>query len=91
MEMCSYKAPEKVDARNSKKVEQDLLALIEKGEQEIVFDMEGMKYISSAGLRVLLNAQKKLLPSGNIYITNVPPAVTEILDITGFSSMINTI
>lgn len=91
MEMVSYKAPEKVDARNSKKVEQDLLALIEKGEQEIVFDMEGMKYISSAGLRVLLNAQKKLLPSGNIYITNVPPAVTEILDITGFSSMINTI
>lgn len=91
MEMFSYKAPEKVDARNSKKVEQDLLALIEKGEQEIVFDMEGMKYISSAGLRVLLNAQKKLLPSGNIYITNVPPAVTEILDITGFSSMINTI
>ena len=91
MEMFSYKAPEKVDARNSKKVEQDLLALIEKGEQEIDFDMEGMKYISSAGLRVLLNAQKKLLPSGNIYITNVPPAVTEILDITGFSSMINTI
>lgn len=91
MEMATYKAPEKVDAKNAKAVEKELLELIKNGDKNIVFDMSGMRYISSAGLRVLLNIQKGLLPDGNIYVSNVPDAVMEILDITGFSSMITSI
>lgn len=54
------------------------------GVTEVVFDLAKLEYISSAGLRVFLTAQKKLMPSGGKVVLRSPNAmVRSVLDITG--------
>ena len=50
----------------------------------IVIDCKKLAYISSAGLRVLLNAQKRMLQVGAMKLKNVGELVMEVFDITGF-------
>ena len=54
------------------------------GVEELCFDLEKLQYISSAGLRVLLAAQKTMNAQGTMKVTNVCPEVMEVFDITGF-------
>ncbi len=53
----------------------------------LVFDMKDLEYISSAGLRVLLRAQKIMNVQGSMVIRNVSEDIFEIFDVTGFSSI----
>lgn len=53
---------------------------------KVVFDFEEVEYISSAGLRVLLTAKKKI---GDVTVKNVSPAVVEIFEVTGFDDLLN--
>ena len=54
----------------------------------LTFDFAKVEYISSAGLRVLLVAQKNIMKAGaSMSIANVAPAVKEVFDITGFSTI----
>ena len=57
-------------------------------ETNLVFDIKDMEYISSAGLRVLLAAQKKLSKRGTMKVINVSPAVMEVFEVTGFTDML---
>ena len=52
--------------------------------KHLILDMHGVEYISSAGLRVLLGAQKKMNKIGNMKLIGVCDAVMEILEMTGF-------
>ena len=61
-------------------------AIVLDGVEELVFDLSQVDYISSAGLRVLLSAQKKMA-SRSMKIANAKPAVKEVFDITGFSDI----
>ena len=55
----------------------------------LTLDFSRLDYISSAGLRVLLVAQKMMKKSGGaMSIANVSPAVKEVFDITGFSDIL---
>ena len=54
----------------------------------LVLDVKGLEYISSAGLRVLLNAQKKMQKIGRMKVTNVCEAVMEVLEMTGFADIL---
>ncbi|MCR5511237.1 MAG: STAS domain-containing protein [Lachnospiraceae bacterium] len=54
----------------------------------LTFDMANLVYISSAGLRVLLSAQKVMNKQGSMTIKNVAPDVMEIFDVTGFSDIL---
>ncbi len=54
----------------------------------LIFDFEKLEYISSAGLRVLLSAQKKMNVQGKMVIKNVCNDIKEIFDITGFSDIL---
>ncbi len=54
------------------------------GLKSIVFDLEGLEYISSAGLRVLLSAQKSMNKQGTMKLVNVNEVVMEVFEITGF-------
>ncbi len=54
------------------------------GIQELVFDFTGLEYISSAGLRVLLAAQKVMNRQGEMVIRGVNSTVMEVFEITGF-------
>lgn len=52
--------------------------------KQLVLDMSGIAYISSAGLRVLLGAQKKMAKLGGMKLTGVCDTVMEVLEMTGF-------
>jgi anti-sigma B factor antagonist len=52
--------------------------------KSLVLDLKGVEYISSAGLRVLLSAQKKMQKVGSMKIINVCEEVMEVFEMTGF-------
>lgn len=54
------------------------------GITDLIIDMKDLDYVSSAGLRVLLAAQKTMNKQGNMTIKNVNETVMEIFEITGF-------
>ena len=58
------------------------------GAQNLVIDMKGVEYISSAGLRVLLSAQKKMQKIGSMKVTGVCEEVMEVFEMTGFADIL---
>ena len=58
------------------------------GTKNLVLDLNGMVYISSAGLRVLLGAQKKMQDLGSMKVKNVCEAVMEVFEMTGFADIL---
>ena len=58
------------------------------GMQNLVLDFEGLEYISSAGLRVLLGSQKKMQKIGSMKLVNVCEDVMEIFEMTGFADIL---
>lgn len=56
--------------------------------EKLVLDFKQLEYVSSAGLRVLLNAQKTMNKQGAMVLKNVCPDVNEVLEITGFSDIL---
>lgn len=65
-------------------------AINDEGEalKNLVLDFKGVEYISSAGLRVLLTAQKKMNAQGHMELTNVSEAVMDIFEMTGFADIL---
>lgn len=55
---------------------------------ELIIDFADLDYISSAGLRVLLSAQKVMNRQGSMVIRNVKPEVMDIFEVTGFSDIL---
>lgn len=51
---------------------------------ELIFDMSSLEYISSAGLRVILKAQKIMNAQGSMKLIGVNDSIMEVFDITGF-------
>ena len=60
-----------------------------KGMEEVVIDLGKVNYISSAGLRVLLSAQKIMNKQGKMSIVNVTPDMMEVFDLIGFTDILN--
>ena len=56
--------------------------------KNLVLDVTGMEYISSAGLRVLLAAQKKMQKIGSMKVTGVCEEVMEVFEMTGFADIL---
>ena len=54
----------------------------------LVIDMAALEYISSAGLRVLLSAQKIMGKQGEMKVTHVSETIMEIFEVTGFSDIL---
>ena len=59
------------------------------GTNELILDFEKLDYISSAGLRVLLTAHKRMSRSGRLVIKNINETVGDVLEVTGFSDILN--
>ena len=57
--------------------------------EKVIFDMTELKYISSAGLRLLLSIHKKMMKKGGFVIRNVNETNMEILEFTGFAEILN--
>ena len=56
--------------------------------KNLVLDLKGMEYISSAGLRVLLSAQKKMQKIGSMKVMNVCSEVMDVFEMTGFADIL---
>ena len=55
---------------------------------KLTMDLKGLEYISSAGLRVLLTAQKRLQKHGSMKLINVCEEVMDVLEMTGFADIL---
>ena len=58
------------------------------GVEALTFNFSGLDYISSAGLRVLLSAQKRMNAQGTMKVSGVNEIITEIFDVTGFTDIL---
>ena len=58
------------------------------GIKELVLDCSELEYVSSAGLRVILKAQKLMNTQGTMKLTNVNETIMEVFDITGFADLL---
>ena len=56
--------------------------------KNLILDLKGLEYISSAGLRVLLGAQKKMQQVGRMKVIGVCESVMEVFEITGFADIL---
>jgi anti-sigma B factor antagonist len=56
--------------------------------KNLVLNFKGLEYISSAGLRVLLGAQKKIQKVGTMKLINVREEVMEVFEMTGFADIL---
>lgn len=66
----------------------EVLAAELDGIQKLIFDFSSLEYLSSAGLRSLLSAQKKMNAQGSMIIKNVSEMISEIFEVTGFSDIL---
>ena len=83
-----YKLEGRLDTISSPELENDLKECIDSIDS-LCIDCEKLEYISSAGLRVLLSAQKALGDKSKVKLIHVNETVKEVFDVTGFSSILD--
>jgi len=78
----------RLDAYSSNELERSISALIDDGSVRLVVNFDGVEYISSSGLRVLLTSQKRLKKEeGDLKLACLKPYVKEVFDIAGFTQL----
>lgn len=85
--ILNVKVEGRLDTATAPALEEELAEVMDDAE-ELVFDLEGLEYMSSAGLRILLATQKKMALKGGMKVVNVNDVIMEIFDITGFSDIL---
>ena len=73
----------RLDTQTAPELEKEIDAVLP-GLKELTFDFNGLEYVSSAGLRVILKAQKAMNAQGSMKLTGVNDSIMEVFDITGF-------
>lgn len=77
----------RIDTTTAPELEKTIKALAP-DVKELTLDLSEVTYVSSAGLRVLLGAQKKMNKTGSMKLTGVCDAVMEVFEITGFADIL---
>ncbi|MDR1364249.1 MAG: STAS domain-containing protein [Oscillospiraceae bacterium] len=93
-EQVDIKISGRIDTQTSPKFQNRVNEIFDLEINKVVIDLQGVEYISSAGLRVFLYIKKRLeIKNPEIYleVKNVIPSVKEIFDITGFSDFLNIV
>ena len=79
----------RLETKNAEEVCELFLKLADRF-RDLTLNMQGLKYISSAGLRVLKKTYMKVHGNGGeLVLINVPPYVHEVLEMTGFAEILN--
>lgn len=78
----------RLDTATSPELEEEIRSSLD-DVTDLVFDLNGLEYISSAGLRVLLAALKIMRGKGQMCVKNANEMVMEVFDLTGFSDILN--
>ena len=77
----------RLDTSTAPQLEEELKTSLD-GVTDLILDFTKLEYISSAGLRVLLSAQKQMNKVGKMTLTNVSSEIMEIFEVTGFSDIL---
>ena len=77
----------RLDTTTAPQLDSELKASID-GVKNLVLDFASLDYLSSAGLRVLLAAQKTMKTQGSMVVRNVNETIAEIFDVTGFCDIL---
>ena len=77
----------RLDTQTAPQLDAELRSSLD-GVTSLVFDLKELEYISSAGLRVLLSAQKRMNIQGKMKVTNAGEDILEIFEVTGFSEIL---
>lgn len=77
----------RLDTTTAPQLEAELKASLN-GVETLVLDFAGLDYLSSAGLRVLLTAQKQMNKQGSMVVRNVNETINEIFEVTGFCDIL---
>lgn len=83
----NVKVEGRLDTTTAPDLEAELKTSME-GIKTLIMDFSDLEYISSAGLRVLLSAQKVMNKQGNMSVRNVNETIMEIFEVTGFSDIL---
>ena len=78
----------RLDTLTAPQLEEELNTLVTNDITDLVLDFKNLDYISSAGLRVLLAAQKMMNTKGGMKLINVNSEVREVFEITGFEDIL---
>ena len=79
-----------LDTNTAPDAEEKLKDIIESSGAKLIINLEGTNYVSSAGLRIFLASAKKLSANGGVFkLCNPNEVVKEILDISGFSTILD--
>jgi anti-sigma B factor antagonist len=84
----------RLTAAEAPQLQEQLNQLFNEGRYRILLDFANLEYISSPGLRVLIEARKRArewkltdFDRGDVRIVNLPPRIKEVFDLTGFTSL----
>ena len=77
------------DTTTAPELESELRPALKDGVTELIIDLKALDYVSSAGLRVLLSAQKIMNKQGEMAVRNVNDDVMEVFEVTGFVDLPN--
>ena len=77
----------RLDTNTAPQLEAELKASLS-GVEHLILDFEQLSYLSSAGLRVLLAAQKQMNRQGDMVVRHVNETIAEIFDVTGFCDIL---
>jgi anti-sigma B factor antagonist len=80
----------RVDSSTAPELENVLLGLIKTGQKNIVVNLREVEFISSAGLKALLSALmkvRKMVPAGDLVISEIQPQLKESFDLVGFDRL----
>lgn len=79
-----YKMGSALDSSNASDIQKEILAVLDQ-EKSVILDMSDCKYVSSAGLRVMLYSYKVAAAKGNkVYLVGVSDDVRDVMSMTGF-------
>jgi anti-sigma B factor antagonist len=80
----------RIDSATAPELEKVLLGLIQSGQKNIVVNLRDTEFISSAGLKALLSALmkvRKMVPPGDVAISEIKPELRESFDLVGFDRL----
>ena len=86
-EKAEFKLEGRLDTVTAPELERVLKESLE-GIKDLTFDFQDLEYISSAGLRILLSAQKTMSSQGKMVVENVNETIMEIFEVTGFCEVL---
>jgi len=84
---AEFKLEGRLDTVTAPELEKELKEALD-GVTSLTLDFEKLEYISSAGLRVLLAAQKTMTKQGSMKLVHVNDTIMEIFEVTGFSDIL---